>query len=190
MSDQFAVLLQRLEAVTTKLESMDVGPAAATGAATGGAAVEDERPSPMVMAFDDFIAGPVAAYVAAAAELQLAETAKQASAVKSAFDAQRAMLALAGKCKKPSASEIPDIIKATSEGIAAVQSAATTDRRAEDYNHRQAMSEAIPALGWVMVEKTPVPLINDMWEWAPSTSRRSSSPTRARTRSTSRLPRR
>ena len=48
--------------------------------------------------------------------------------------------------------------------LSQVQGCATSDRRAADYNHRQAMSEAIPAMGWVMVEKTPGPHINDMWD--------------------------
>jgi len=26
------------------------------------------------------------------------------------------------------------------------------------------MGESIPALGWVMVEKTPAPHVNDMWQ--------------------------
>jgi adenylyl cyclase-associated protein len=28
----------------------------------------------------------------------------------------------------------------------------------------QAMGESIPALGWVMVEKTPAPHVNEMWQ--------------------------
>jgi hypothetical protein len=89
---------------------------------------------------------------------------KQIASVKAAFDAQRAMLVVVSKSKKPSQAEMMDVIKATSEEIGNVQSTATTDRRDPTYNHRQAMKEAIPALGWVMIEKTPVPHVNEMWD--------------------------
>ncbi len=88
----------------------------------------------------------------------------QAEALKGAFETQRAMMALAAKCKKPSGAEMQDAVKATAEFIGQVQSKATTDRRHPGYNHLQALSEAVPALRWVMVEKTPGPHINDMWD--------------------------
>ena len=74
MEAQFSALLKRLEAVTTKLESGATAappPPAAPGAPA--APVDDERPTPMVLAFDDFLHGTVAAYVAAAEALALPE---------------------------------------------------------------------------------------------------------------------
>jgi hypothetical protein len=66
MDDKFSQLLKRLEAVTTKLETMDKAPAAPLGGSGSGAAaatpVEDEALSPMVLAFDAFLAGPIAEY--------------------------------------------------------------------------------------------------------------------------------
>ena len=92
------------------------------------------------------------------------QTAKQAGLVKQAFEAQRAMLMKASKAKQPGPAEMQGVAKDTSELVGQIQGCATTDRRAADYHHRQAMSEAIPAIGWVMVEKTPGPHVNDMWE--------------------------
>lgn len=118
-----------------------------------------------VDAFNAFLSGPVAAYVNAASAINMPETLNQAKLVQACFEAQRDMLVLVAKCKKPDAATFQNnVLRATSDLLGQVQSAATSDRRAEDYNHRQAVAEAIPALGWVMVEKTPVPHINDMWE--------------------------
>lgn len=77
MDDKFGSLLKRLEAVTVKLEAM---PAAGAGAAAGAAPppaapvqLEDDSVAPMVAAFDAFISGPIAEYVAAAKTLDLPE---------------------------------------------------------------------------------------------------------------------
>ena len=103
MDDKFAALLKRLEAVTTKLETMEpAGGAPAPPPVAGATAVADERPSPMVAAFNDLVAGPVTDYVKAAGAINMAETVKQAGLVKAAFEAQRDMLVLVSKCKKPS----------------------------------------------------------------------------------------
>jgi hypothetical protein len=77
MEDQFATLLKRLEAVTTKLETMPSGGAPSAPAAGGGGApavdVSDDVPSPMVDAFDAFLSGAVAAYVSCAEAISMPE---------------------------------------------------------------------------------------------------------------------
>ena len=84
--------------------------------------------------------------------------------MKQTFEAQRAMMYKVSKASKPTPIEFQEVIKETSELVTQVMACTTTDRRAPDYNHRQAMSEAIPAIGWVGVEKTPGPHVNDMWD--------------------------
>ena len=49
----------------------------------------------------------------------------------------------------------------TSELLGEVQG--KVDRKSKNYNILQALGEAIPALGWVCVEKTPGPHVADMW---------------------------
>ena len=167
MEDKFATLLKRLEAVTTKLETMPAGGGGGSSAAPTSAAVDVSEPDvvpPSVLAFDDFINGSVASFVDKAQKLSLPDAAKQANLVKAAFDAQREMLRKVAKCKKATPEELQELCGPTSALLGEVQGMATSDRRAADYNHRQAVSEAIPAMGWVMVEKTPVPHINDMWD--------------------------
>mmetsp|Transcript_23072 Transcript_23072/g.77851 ORF Transcript_23072/g.77851 Transcript_23072/m.77851 type:complete len:425 (+) Transcript_23072:60-1334(+) len=158
MSDsKFTSLLQRLEAVTVRLEGMEkLAPAGSASAASA----DDAPPSAMLADYDALLAGEVAAYVELAGKLGAADVVAQAKLVQQAFVAQREMLALVAKCKKPA--EMGSIVQPTAEMIAAVQAA--VDRRSASFNHLQAMGESIPALGWVMVEKTPAPHVSDMWQ--------------------------
>jgi len=158
MSDsKFTSLLQRLEAVTVRLEGMEKSAPAGSAPA---ASADDAPPSAMLADYDALLAGEVAAYVELAGKLGAADVEAQAKLVQQAFVAQREMLALVAKCKKPA--EMGSIVQPTAEKIAAVQAA--VDRRSASFNHLQAMGESIPALGWVMVEKTPAPHVSDMWQ--------------------------
>ena len=73
MDEKFSSLLKRLEVVTTKLESMETTGAGAAPAGGAQVPVEDETVPPSVEAFDQFIAGPVSEYVAAAGKLDMPE---------------------------------------------------------------------------------------------------------------------
>ena len=74
MEDKFASLIKRLEAVTTKLETMPAAPVAGVPPPAGGAPeFADEVLPPMITAFDDFLNDTVAAYVAAAGALNMPE---------------------------------------------------------------------------------------------------------------------
>lgn len=157
MEDKFSALLKRLEVVTTKLETMETtgGGGAPPAAGAAAAAADDDVVPPSVSAFDAFLSGPVAEYVTLAGKIGMPETLKQAELVKKCFEEQRALLLKASKAKKPSATELQEACKSQFELVGQIQGCATSDRRAADYNHRQAMSEAVPAMGWVLVEKTP-----------------------------------
>ena len=98
MDAKFAGLLARLETVTAKLESIEVKPGG--GAATDVSDAASEDVSPMVAAFDAFLAGEVADYVAKAGAIGMDDVAKQAALVKKAFESQREMLAIVSKCTK------------------------------------------------------------------------------------------
>lgn len=80
MEDKFSALLKRLEAVTTKLETM---PAPAAAGAVGSSAppvdVSDDGPlPPMVVAYDAFISGPVEAFVKCASAISMPEVSPHA----------------------------------------------------------------------------------------------------------------
>jgi hypothetical protein len=101
MEAQFAALLSRLEAVTTKLEAGGAGAGGAKPAAAAPPA-DDGVVSPAVQAFDDLIAGEVSAFVTAASAIGDDLVKAQAETAKKAFEAQREMLLVVSKAAKPS----------------------------------------------------------------------------------------
>jgi len=118
--------------------------------------------SPSVAAFEDFINGEVAAFVKAAEAVGDAGVAEQAKVCLKAFEAQRDMLKVVSKAKKPSPGDFQSkCLPATSELLGQVQG--KVDRKSKCFNNLQALGEAIPALGWVCVDKTPGPHVADMW---------------------------
>ena len=140
MSDsKFTSLLQRLEAVTVRLEGMEKSAPAGSAPA---ASADDAPPSAMLADYDALLAGEVAAYVELAGKLGAADVEAQAKLVQQAFVAQREMLALVAKCKKPA--EMGSIVQPTAEKIAAVQAA--VDRRSASFNHLQALLPPLSSL--------------------------------------------
>ena len=77
--------------------------------------------------------------------------AAQGVMVKDAFGAQRQFLILASKSRQPAQTALPALLKPTSEKIAEIQSFREKNRRSPFFNHLSAISESIPALGWVAV---------------------------------------
>lgn len=154
-ADQFASLVQRLEAVTSRLEIMDVD-------AKPAAAAAGDDTSASVQAYDALLASEVASYVSCASRLDAPDVFSQAELVERAFTAMRDLVVLASKCKKPTDAEFGELLQPIAQLIMQVQG--KTDRRSACFNHLQAMSEAIPALGWVQVDKTPAPHVNEMWQ--------------------------
>ena len=57
---------------------------------------------------------------------------------------------------------IQKLLKPTSDLIGEIQKFRETNRRSEMFNHLSAVSESIPALGWVMVDPTPAPFVKEM----------------------------
>lgn len=77
--------------------------------------------------------------------------AQHGTMVEKVFSEQRQFLILASKAKQPSAGELPNLLKPTSDKIAEIQSFRESNRRSTYFNHLSAVSESIPALGWVAV---------------------------------------
>ena len=125
---KFTTLLQRLEAVTNRLEAMESKPTAVISA-------DGDLVSPMIREYDQLIADQVASYVALSAKLGAPDVEAQAKLVQKAFEAQREMLVTVSKCRKPSAADQSELCKATGDLIAQVQ--AMVDRRSTFSNHLQ-----------------------------------------------------
>ena len=79
-----------------------------------------------------------------------------------AFKAQREFLRIVSKSQQPNTSNLSILLKATGDCIDEIQSYREKMRRSEFFNHLSALSEAIPALGWVTVSPAPAPFILEM----------------------------
>lgn len=78
------------------------------------------------------------------------------------FSAQLQFVTLATESAKPSDSELPGLLSATSEQIQNIQTYREKHRTSSFFNHLSAISESIPALGWVCVSPTPGPHVKEM----------------------------
>merc|ERR1719369_1744434 len=82
--------------------------------------------------------------------------------LQAAFTAQREFLLCASNCRKPDDKQLQLLLKPTSDKISEIQAFREANRRSEFFNHLSAISESVPALGWVLVQPTPGPFIKEM----------------------------
>ncbi|CAF3991325.1 unnamed protein product [Adineta steineri] len=79
------------------------------------------------------------------------------------FNAQRQFIQKAIQSKKPTKDEeIHGLIKPQSTEIEAICAYTNNHRKSPLFNHLSAISEGIPALGWVLVSPTPAPYVKEM----------------------------
>lgn len=114
-----------------------------------------------VYGFQDILDGPFAQYLQLSAKIG-GDVAKQAEFVKSAFNAQLEYVSLASTSSKPSDAKQAEWLKPTSNQISAIQEFREKNRSSPFFNHLSAISESIPALGWVCVSPTPGPHVKEM----------------------------
>ncbi|KAK6960044.1 adenylyl cyclase-associated protein 2 [Biomphalaria glabrata] len=149
-------VLSRLEAVTTRLESLaSLSPTSAQGDTSSDAV------SPFVLAFDEIISGPLAKYLSLSNTVG-GDVKTQASLVKSAFEAQRAFLVVASKSKQPDQNAFMQLLQPSASKLQAVQEFRENNRRSELFNHLSAISESIASLGWVTVTPAPGPFVKEL----------------------------
>ncbi|XP_063979487.1 adenylyl cyclase-associated protein 1 isoform X2 [Diachasmimorpha longicaudata] len=119
---------------------------------------------PVIMSINDYIDilnGPVAEY------LQLSQTiggdvAPHSKLVEKAFQIQLEFLRTATSSPPANQSEEMALLSPTSLQIQAIQEYREKNRGSQYFNHLSAISESIPALGWVAVSPTPAPYIKEM----------------------------
>ncbi|UYV62147.1 CAP1 [Cordylochernes scorpioides] len=68
----------------------------------------------------------------------------------------------AGKVKTLCSNTLMNLLKPTSDKIQAIQEYRQKNRASSLFNHLSAISESIPALGWVAVSPTPAPYVKEM----------------------------
>lgn len=152
-------LIARLEIATSKLESL-------AGGAGGSTSAAPAEVGAMVEAFDEIINGPLKKFVEASNAIG-GEIKEQGTILENAFKAQRNFIAVVSRSKKPSDNVLQELLKPTSDLIAQAQDYREKHRNNKDaFNHLSAISEGIPALGWVMVTPKPGPYVTQMKEAA------------------------
>jgi len=192
MNQELAALVQRLESVAIRLEGVQgnadqkvivselIGLVKASTSNNASAAVmaksvdkleglatkkeaggNDGESSASVQAFDAIIAGPFQTYLTLSKKIG-DDVAKHSAMVEAAFKAQRDYLVVAAKSQKPADAVLPELLKPTSDKICEIQDFREKGRRSNHFNHLSAISESIPALGWVTVSPAPSPFIKEM----------------------------
>ena len=121
----------------------------------------DDKSSASLAEFDNIVTCSLSTFITTSQDIG-GDAASQAAMVSAAFQAQRQFLATAASCKKPSDANMQKLLKPTSDLIGEIQQFRETNRRSEMFNHLSAVSESIPALGWVTVAPTPAPFVKEM----------------------------
>lgn len=150
-ANELSSLIQRLEAVATRLEATPGGSSAAS----------EESLSASTAAFDEIVLGALANFLGLSAKIG-GDVAAQCAMVGEAFTLQRQFIELASKAKQPQQTDLPGLLKPTSDKISQIQNFREQNRRSPFFNHLSAISESVPALGWVAVSPAPGPFVKEM----------------------------
>uniref|UniRef100_A0A673LGY4 Adenylyl cyclase-associated protein 1-like n=1 Tax=Sinocyclocheilus rhinocerous TaxID=307959 RepID=A0A673LGY4_9TELE len=89
-----------------------------------------------------------------------------AELMKQAFSCQRQLLVTASSSQKPSDSVLTSLLAPMSKVIQEVQSFREKNRSSPLFNHLSAVSESVPALGWVAMAPKPGPYVKEMQDAA------------------------
>lgn len=145
--DDLAALVARLEAVADRLE--------------GGSAGASEDAAASVAAFDEIFSANYKQFSDLCKKIG-GDVATVGAMVDQAFKAQREFLSAASKSKQPAGPALQQLLKPTSDKISEIQAFREKSRRSDFFNHLSAISESIPALGWVAVAPAPSPYVKEM----------------------------
>ncbi|KAM9494226.1 adenylyl cyclase-associated protein 1 [Clarias gariepinus] len=156
---ELAGLVQRLEVAVGRLEAIS-STGGAGGTASAGGAV-----SAYVEAFDGLISGPVAEYMTLSQKIG-GDVKKHADMMKQAFTSQRQVLVIASTSQKPSDVVLTSLLAPVSKVIQQVQAFREQNRSSQLFNHLSAVSESVPALGWVAMAPKPGPYVKEMQDAA------------------------
>ncbi|KAK5855091.1 hypothetical protein PBY51_005226 [Eleginops maclovinus] len=155
-------LMERLERAVTRLEKMSVTMQVSNGMANGDCANGiDGGLSQCVEAFEVLMRGPVSEYMNYSRAIG-SVVEKHADMVNNALQTQRTFLKMVAKHRQPPQMELKDLLKPISDHIQEIQSFRERNRGSNLFNHLSAVSESIPALGWVAVCQKPGPYVKEM----------------------------
>uniref|UniRef100_A0A673HVB3 Adenylyl cyclase-associated protein n=1 Tax=Sinocyclocheilus rhinocerous TaxID=307959 RepID=A0A673HVB3_9TELE len=146
----------RLEAVAIKLQNCP------EGLVNGDiSSMINGGESESMEAFDHLLSGSVSEYLRTSTAIG-GDVAKHAEMVNIALQVQRAFLKMAMTHQEPAKTEMADLLRPLSDQIQEVQYFREKNRGSSLFNHLSAVSESIPALGWVAVCQKPGPYVKEM----------------------------
>jgi len=160
MEAAIATLVQRLETVTARLEKVE-GQLQSGGAAAPAASSSSAAGAAWVGEFDNFYNEHIPNLLSISNKIGNAEVKAQVAAFDRALKGHREILNVASKCKKPDDATFGKLLEGTSKAVGEVISIRDSNRGNELWNHLSALSEGVPALGWVSVSPTPAPFVNE-----------------------------
>ncbi|XP_006888731.1 PREDICTED: adenylyl cyclase-associated protein 2 [Elephantulus edwardii] len=153
-------LMERLERAVVRLEELSAESQRSTGdcgevnGVSGGVA-------PSIEAFDKLMDSMVAEFLKNS-RILAGDVETHAEMVHSAFQAQRAFLLMASQYQQPQENDVAALLKPISEKIQEIQTFRERNRGSSMFNHLSAVSESIPALGWIAVSPKPGPYVKEM----------------------------
>ncbi|XP_044741407.1 adenylyl cyclase-associated protein 1 isoform X2 [Chrysoperla carnea] len=112
-------------------------------------------------AYNDILLGPLAQYVLYSESIG-GDVATHSKMVQQAFQAQLDFLKNASRSVEPPQSQLLQLLSPTDKKIQEIQGFREKNRVSKLFNHLSAISESIPALGWVAVKPAPAPYVKEM----------------------------
>ncbi|OCT76493.1 cyclase associated actin cytoskeleton regulatory protein 2 L homeolog isoform X2 [Xenopus laevis] len=158
LMDRLEKAVIRLECVLSSSYSSNSADKNVVNGINGGVA-------PFVEAFDALMAGTLEEYLKNSKVIG-GEVEAHAGMVENAFKAERAFLVFASQHQQPPQVEESLILKPISERILEVQLFREKNRGSQMFNHLSAISESVPALGWIAMSPKPGPYVKEMTDAA------------------------
>ncbi|XP_056412588.1 adenylyl cyclase-associated protein 1 [Hyla sarda] len=143
-------LVVRLEKAVGKLELL-------SGGSGGSSAAETAQ---FVQAYDALISSAVADFMKSSKEIG-GDVETQAGLLLAGLNLQRDILVKASQFQQPEEG-LSALLAPLSQQIQAVQQFREKNRGSKFFNHLSALSESVPALGWVAVSPKPGPYVKEM----------------------------
>lgn len=144
-------LVSRLEKAVGKLECL-----AESGGASGSADA-----AAFIVAYDAIVDGSVNEFMKYSKEVG-GDAKTQADMVHTGIKFLREILVTASQCQQPVEKDLAALLAPLSNQIQAIQTFREQNRGSKLFNHLSAVSEGIPALGWVSLPLKPGPFVKEM----------------------------
>lgn len=156
-------LVKRLEAVTSRLETL----AASGGAGGGGGGGGGEASSESVAEFESQVLNgeEFKKFVDLSKKIG-GEVADQVAIVSKCFQEERALLLLASKHKNPNPKVFSEVVKPVGKLVDEVVAFAEKRRGNKMFNHFMTVKEGIGCVGWITVAPKPAPYVKEMHDQA------------------------